>query len=69
MKSIVRVYVKENGREVCKQKPAEIMKAIAGNDPDLDIDYLKENGHAKIGTLSELSGQTVKVGENTVEIK
>ena len=69
MKSIVRVYVNENGKEVCKHKPAEILKAIAGNDHELDIDYLKENGRAKIGTLGDLVGETVKVGETTVEIK
>ena len=69
MKSIVRVYVQENGKEVCKSKPADILKAIAGNDPDLDIDYLRENGHAKIGTLGDLSGETVKVGDGTFEVK
>lgn len=69
MKSIVRVYVNENGKEVCKHKPAEILKAIASNNHDLDIDYTKENGHAKIGTLGDLAGETVKVGESTVEIK
>jgi hypothetical protein len=68
MKTIVRVYTYPNGKEVCHSEVNKIIELLSKPAEELDLDYLKENGHAKIGTSRDLMGEEVKIGDTTLTI-
>ena len=61
MKSVVRIYVQENGKENCIKEPKRIIDALTNPKEEIDLDYLMENGHAKIGTSRDIMGEEVLV--------
>jgi len=68
MKRIIRVYQWIDGKEVCHHDPNVIARLILETKVELDIDYFKENGHAKIGSSRDLIGEKVKIGEKVFEV-
>jgi hypothetical protein len=68
MKEIIRIYIYPDGKETCVKDPEEMVKLLTNPSEELDLDYNDSRGHAKAGTSRDLIGETVKVGESTIEI-
>jgi hypothetical protein len=68
MKRILRIYLYLNGKEQCISDPVEIAKHLSTATESIDLDWADSRGHAKIATSADLAGETVKVGEQEVEI-
>jgi hypothetical protein len=68
MKTIVRLYLQEGGKEVCVKEEREMIKILANPTEDIDLDYHDARGFAKIATSRDLIGQTVKIGDSELEI-
>lgn len=70
MKKIVRLHVfdRKLGREVGINDSNDIIKRLNKVKEDTELDYL-EGGSVKMGTSRELIGETVMIGEDTLEIR
>ena len=68
MKTIVRLYIQEGGKEVCVKDEKSMIKILANPTADIDLDYHDARGFAKIATSRDLIGQTVKIGDSELEI-
>ena len=68
MKTILRLYIQEDGKEVCERDPAKIANMLKEPAQDYDLDYSNARGHVFMGTSSELIGETVQVGDEEFEI-
>jgi hypothetical protein len=62
MNEIVRLYLYENGKEVCVKEPEQMLNLLATATDEIDLDYHDHRGHAKAASSRDLIGQTVKVG-------
>jgi hypothetical protein len=45
-----------------------MVKLLSDPQEEIDLDYHDARGHAKAATSKDLIGQTVKIGEEEVEI-
>ena len=68
MKEIVRLYITVNGTEKCIQDEAQIVSILTSATEAIDLDWHDPRGHAHMGTSAQFAGQTVKVGEQEIEI-
>lgn len=68
MKEIVRLYVYTAGKETCINDPAKMVKLLSDPLEEIDLDYHDARGHAKAATSKDLIGETVKVGDEEIEI-
>lgn len=68
MNEIVRIYITEGGQEKCIQDPTQMSKVLLTATEPIDLDWHDERGHARMGTSTQFSGQTVKVGDLEIEI-
>lgn len=68
MKTIVRLYVIEGGKEVCVKDERLMTRILANLTEEIDLDYHDVRGHAKMATSRDLIGQTVKIGDSELEI-
>jgi len=68
MNEIVRLYLEQNGTETCIKDPAEMARILSDPQVDIDLDYHDHRGHAKAASSRDLIGQTVKIGEEEIEI-
>ena len=68
MNEIVRLYLYENGREVCVKDPEQMFNLLAKAADEIDLDYHDKHGHAKAAGSRDLIGKTVKIGDLELEI-
>jgi hypothetical protein len=68
MNEIVRLYLYENGREVCVKEPEQMFNLLANATEEIDLDYHDHRGHAKAASSRDLIGKTVKIGDLELEI-
>ena len=68
MKQIVRLYLQQEGKEVCVKDEKEMIKILSNPKEEIDLDYHDARGFAKIATSKDLIGQTVIIGDSELEI-
>jgi hypothetical protein len=68
MNEIVRLYFYTDGKETCVKDPHEMVRLLSDPQEEIDLDYHDARGHAKAATSKDLIGQTVKIGEEEVQI-
>jgi hypothetical protein len=68
MNEIVRLYLEQNGKEICIKDPAEMARLLSSVTEEIDLDYHDPRGHAKAGSSRDLIGKTVKIGDHELEI-
>lgn len=68
MKSILRLYIQQDGKEVCEKDPAKIAELLKSPEQEYDLDYSDIRGHVFMATSVDLIDETVKVGEGIILI-
>lgn len=68
MKTILRLYTQENGKEVCEKDPIRIAELLKSPVQEYDLDYCDVRGHVFMGTSLDFVDQNVRIGEETLTI-